>query len=315
MRTGGVRAESVSRLHTVSYWFRRGAVGANVRAMWREQFFVPGDLGELAGYRAGAGPRVLVLHGGPGLSMDYLDGLVDELFGRYEVAVFQQRGLAPSTENGPFTVARAVADVAAVLTALGWERSLLLGHSWGGHLAMHVAVSRPELLSGVVALDPLGAADDGGLAAFGEALTARAAPERRTRLAELHALPDEEATEADHLELLDIVWQGYFANPALAGPLPSTRASPAASAGLWADLVPLMPTLAVGLSAVELPMSFIGCTGSPIPVEAVRHTADLAPHAELEVLEGVGHFPWLEQKGLVVAAVDRLARRADMIPT
>jgi len=97
--------------------------------------------------------------------------------------------------------------------------------------------------------------------------------------------------------------------------LPSTRASPAASAGLWADLVPLMPTLAVGLSAVELPMSFIGCTGSPIPVEAVRHTADLAPHAELEVLEGVGHFPWLEQKGLVVAAVDRLARRADVIPT
>src|SRR4051794_13113091 len=116
--------------------------------MRKTPFSAAGDRGELAGYRAGAGPRVLVLHGGPGLSMDYVEGLVGELVGHYEVAVFQQRGLAPSAENGPFTIPRAVADVAQVLKGLGWERSLLLGHSWGGHLALHVAVSRPELLAG-----------------------------------------------------------------------------------------------------------------------------------------------------------------------
>ena len=278
--------------------------------MRKAPFSVPGDHGELAGYRAGAGPRLLVLHGGPGLSMDYLEGLVGELADRYEVAVFQQRGLAPSTEDGPFTMVRAVADVAEVMKGLGWERSLLLGHSWGGHLALHVAVARPELLSGVVALDPVGAADDGGLGAFGEELTAHAPPERRERLDELQAVPDDEATVADHLEVLGIVWRGYFADPDAAPAMPTTRVSPAAAAGLWAEMVTLMPTLAAGLRTVELPLALVGCAGSPIPVDAVRRTADLAPQAELEVLDGVGHFPWLEQPGLVVDAVDRLARRA-----
>jgi pimeloyl-ACP methyl ester carboxylesterase len=280
--------------------------------MRKVRFSVSADPGELVGYRAGAGAPVLLLHGGPGLSMDYLEGLVVELADHYEVAVFQQRGLPPSTGEGPFTIARAVADVAAILEGLGWERSLLLGHSWGGHLALHLAVSRPELLAAALALDPVGAADDGGLAAFSEALTARAAPEQRDRLEQLQAIPDDEATEGDHLELMGIVWPGYFAHPDSAPALPSIRACPAASAGLWAELVALMPTLAVELEATQLPMTLVGCTGSPIPVEAVRRTADLAPRAELEVFEGVGHLPWLEQPGLVVAAMDRLARRADV---
>jgi pimeloyl-ACP methyl ester carboxylesterase len=241
--------------------------------------------------------------------MDYLDGLVDELVERFEVAVFQQRGLAPSTEAGPFTVERAVADVAAVLDQLGWQQVLLLGHSWGGHLAFHVTVLHPDRFAGVVALDPLGAADDGGLFAFNEALVSRVAPEARARVEELMALPDDEASEADGLELMGLVWPGYFASTAAAPPVPSMRIGAEASAGLWADLIGRMPELAAALPAVSVPMTLIGCAGSPIPVEAVKRTARLVPHAEFEVFEDVGHFPWFEQPGLVVAAVDRLARR------
>ena len=80
-------------------------------------------------------------------------------------------------------------------------------------MALHVAVSRPELLAAVMALDPVGAADDGGLTGFSEALTARAAPERRERLEQLHAIPDAEATEADHLELMRIVWPWVLRPP------------------------------------------------------------------------------------------------------
>jgi pimeloyl-ACP methyl ester carboxylesterase len=37
-----------------------------------------------------------------------------------------------------------VADVIRVLDDLGWEQPTVAGHSWGGHLAMHVAVSHPQ---------------------------------------------------------------------------------------------------------------------------------------------------------------------------
>ena len=150
--------------------------------MERRPFMVPTDSGELAGWVCGAGPRVLAVHGGPGLSFDYLDDVVAELAGGYEVATYQQRGLAPSTERGEFTVAEAVADVAAVLDGLGWETAYLVGHSWGGHLVFHAAVSIPGRLAGVLAVDPLGAVGDGGADEFGAAKLARLSEASRERV-------------------------------------------------------------------------------------------------------------------------------------
>ena len=51
-----------------------------------------------------------------------------ELCTRYQVAPYQQRGLAPSVENGEFTAAEAVADIAAVLDGVGWDTPYLMGH-------------------------------------------------------------------------------------------------------------------------------------------------------------------------------------------
>ena len=66
--------------------------------MTREPF----RAGALGGWVEGDGPPVLLLHGGPGLSFDYLDWLADEIGPGYRVAAFQQRGLEPSTVDGPF---------------------------------------------------------------------------------------------------------------------------------------------------------------------------------------------------------------------
>lgn len=96
--------------------------------MERTPFTVATCSGELSGWVAGAGPRVLAIHGGPGMNFDYLDDAVAELAAHYQVATYQQRGLAPSTEQGEFTVAEAVADIEAVLDGLGWDTAYLMGH-------------------------------------------------------------------------------------------------------------------------------------------------------------------------------------------
>src|SRR5690348_9216209 len=134
--------------------------------MERTLFTAETDSGPLSGWIAGNGPRVLAIHGGPGMSYNYLDDAVEELATRYQVATFQQRGLPPSTENGEFTVAEAVADIVAVLDGLGWDTAHLMGHSWGGHLVFHAAVDVPGRLDGVLSVDPLGAVGDGGMEAF-----------------------------------------------------------------------------------------------------------------------------------------------------
>ena len=51
-------------------------------------------------------------------------------------------------------------DALVVLDAFGIERAWVVGHSWGGHLALHLLTAHPDRLLGVVCVDPLPASPD-----------------------------------------------------------------------------------------------------------------------------------------------------------
>ena len=110
----------------------------------------------------GPGPAAIFLHGGPGIGAEHIIGLVEEVDGLVNGVLPQQRGLYPSTLEGPRDVETHVADEIALLDQLGWERAWLIGHSWGGHLAMHIAVAHPEQVTGLILIETLGAVPDGG---------------------------------------------------------------------------------------------------------------------------------------------------------
>jgi pimeloyl-ACP methyl ester carboxylesterase len=180
---------------------------------------VPG--GVIAASQTGSGtPPVLILHGGPGLS-DYTAPLVGELEDAFSVIRFQQRGLRPSTTSGPFDVDQHVADAIAVLDAADTDQAYVIGHSWGGHLAMHLAAQHQNRLLGLVAVDPLGAVGDGGESDLDRILAERVPPELAARAQELdqRAMAGE-GTAEDALEGLAIVWPGYFSSPDKTSPMP-----------------------------------------------------------------------------------------------
>jgi pimeloyl-ACP methyl ester carboxylesterase len=267
---------------------------------------VPG--GVLRGWVSGAGLPVLLLHGGPGLSYEYLDSLGDELGSGYRVAAYQQRGLAPSTAEGPFEIAREVADARAVLDALGWARSWVVGHSWGGHLLLHLATAAPDRLLGGLAVEALGGVGDGGMAEFEATMLERTPPADRRRAQEL----DERGmagsgTADDVLESLRLVWPAYFASRDDVMAFPSMRPSVPAYSGLLASAEAELPRLEAALPAIGVPIGIVAGAESPMPVEgAAAATARAIPGAWLEVVEGAGHFPWYERPGCVRDALERL---------
>ena len=69
-----------------------------------------------------------------------------------------------------------------MLDHLGWDRAWLIGHSWGGHLAMHIAVAHPERVAGLILLETLGAVPDGGSSELVANMVARLTPEERAEL-------------------------------------------------------------------------------------------------------------------------------------
>ena len=280
-------------------------------AMERTPFTVATETGELSGWVTGEGPRVLAIHGGPGMNYDYLDDAVMELATRYQVATFQQRGLAPSTERGEFTVAEAVQDVAAVLDGLGWDTAYLMGHSWGGHLAFHVAVGIPERLAGVLSVDPLGAVGDGGAEAFGAEILARVpeASRERARLLDEKDTAGESTPEED-LEAFSLVWASYFAVAHDAPPMPHVEFSQPANQGLWADLQARLPELDSSLASIAVPFGVLVGELSPMPPSAGTDSAERIPGAWSHVEPGAGHFVWHEAPGCLLAAMDRLVAEA-----
>jgi pimeloyl-ACP methyl ester carboxylesterase len=270
-------------------------------------FSAPAAGGVLSGWVAGEGQPVLVLHGGPGLTYTYADDVAAELLPAFRVANFQQRGLPPSVEDGPFTIEQALADVVAVLDHLGWDRAYVVGHSWGGHLAFHVAVALPDRLLGVLAIDPLGAVGDGGMAAFEAAMFARTPDTDRQRAKELDEQSMKgESTEAEGLEGLRLVWPAYFADPSSAPPMPPLRMSMRATA-LFEDIVTQLPALEKALPKVRVPLGALVGAQSPMPPdEAGLASAARVPGGWGISIPDAGHFPWIESPGCVASAMSRL---------
>jgi pimeloyl-ACP methyl ester carboxylesterase len=261
----------------------------------------------IAGRRAGAGPPVLLLHGGPGLGFDYLRDLADELAQENDVAWYQQRGLAPSAADGPYTVAADVEDARRVLDALGWERAYAVGHSWGGHLALHVAEAMPERLLGVLAVDPLGPVGDGRWPEFDEEMLRRTPEPVRARARELDELATAGAADDElALEGMRLAWPAYFAEPERAPPMPELRIASRRSAEMGRSILAALPALEAGLPQIRVPVGFVHGSRSPMPLAASTDGAERIPGAWVDVVEGAGHFVWVEAPGAVLASLRRL---------
>ena len=244
---------------------------------------------------------------------DYLADLAAELSDVVTVTRYQQRGLAPSVVAGDRTVEGHVADAVAVLDALGWDKAWVIGHSWGGHLAMHLAVAHPDRLLGMVAFDALGAVPDGGGEALGENLMRALTDEQRAWVEEYSKREEAgEGTAAESLEVLRVLWPYYYGDPASAPPMPDLQMDLEGHLITWPSIQSHFDagTLERGLPQLRMPALVLHGGASPIPASEAERTAALIPGVSLRILPGIGHFAWIEEPGSVRRELEALLAAA-----
>lgn len=101
---------------------------------------------------------VLGLHGGPGLTHDYILPLVDLARFGYQVVLYDQLGCGKSEipkNIGLFTVERAVEEVEGVRQGLGLGRIHLFGSSYGGLLAIAYALKYQKNMLSLITMGGL----------------------------------------------------------------------------------------------------------------------------------------------------------------
>ncbi len=103
--------------------------------------------------KEGNGIPCIYLHGGPGYwSKSFQDTAGNLLAEKLEMIYLDQRGCGRSevSPNGDYSLDRLLLDLEEVRHHYGFEQWYVMGHSFGGILAIHYAEHFPERVKGII---------------------------------------------------------------------------------------------------------------------------------------------------------------------
>jgi proline iminopeptidase len=244
--------------------------------------------------RVGAGPPVVVLHGGPGAHHDYLLPGFDALASGRELIYYDQRGggRSPVERSVPVGWREHVADLEALRRHWGLERLTLAGYSWGGLLGMLYAVQCPARVERLALISPApawrAARDE-----YERRFSARTmTPGLQAARAALRASGLRERDPAAHAaRLFELAVAGYFHDPSRATGLTPFRITERTRAEVWQSLGDF--DLRPALRRLALPALVLHGDDDPIPWQTARETADCLG-AGFHLVKDCGHVPYVE---------------------
>lgn len=256
-------------------------------------------------------PTMLVLHGGPGFDHTYFKPALSALADTAQVVYLdlrcQGRSGRPPVET--CTLEQMADDVAAFCKALGIDRPIVLGHSAGGFVALHLALRHPDVVGRLILVDTAAASADTGdaMATLEErhGSDARAAAER---------MFGGDFSEPAMNDFMRLVFPAYVCDPTrirAVGEVVGRCAFNPVVAGYYFQHRAALYDVRAQLDQIQVPtLVMVGDYDWLTPPSASRAIAARIPQAELSVIPNAGHFAFLEQLDLWTRIVRDFATAA-----
>ena len=164
------------------------------------------------------GDTVVVLHGGPGFTMDYFADDLSPLAQRHTLIFYDQRGSGRSSlvsDSASLDAQRFGDDLEVVRRHFGITRVTLLGHSWGAAVAALFAIRYPERVQRLLLVGPIPARRAGVVETF-RALDAGRDSVTRRRMGEWQAVRRDNPGDAAACRAYYVLWfTPFFADSAV----------------------------------------------------------------------------------------------------
>lgn len=267
--------------------------------------YITVDEGKLFYQTLGKGEAIIVLHGGPGLDQSYLLPQMERLAKNHQVIFYDQRGsgklLQTKMEPAYINLEQFTKDLEAVRAKFGIKKFILLGHSWGGMLAMNYATTYPEHVSKLILLNSA-PADFKGMLAFLNEFNRRTLP----ILAKIKPLMDyalfEKLNDKQISDVYRTAFVVYFFNPLNVEKLSLNMNATSAQSGfkvmqLMSQTTTMKPNLNLlsKLHSIRAPTLIIHGKEDIIPLWTANEIKEAIPDSKMVVLEACGHFPYIEK--------------------
>jgi proline iminopeptidase len=250
----------------------------------------------------GSGAPVIFLSGGPGFNVDYMIPVADFIPASYQRVFYEQRGTGRSrlatitAEN--MTLQHAVDDVEALRIHLKQDRLFLIGHSWGGQLAMAYAAAGPERVDRLILLGSGGPTLE-FYSWFPDNIQMRLRPEDLEAARYWNEAP-KRGVDPDKaaLERIRAFAPGYFFDRAkglaFASQVQDGSLKAQVFTVLFADLAKNYD-LREGLRRLDRPVLIVQGHQDPIGDKTAEDIHGLIKSSVLKYINKSGHFPWVEQ--------------------
>ncbi|HEY7195191.1 MAG TPA: alpha/beta hydrolase [Gemmatimonadales bacterium] len=259
----------------------------------------------------GRGYPLVLMHGGPGLDHSTLSSL-QPLADRFTLIFYDHRANGRSSGSATsMTWDNLTADADALRQMLGFKDWAVLGHSFGGHVALEYALRYPDRVSHLMLMDT------GGDAWWIQQNAADVLAKRGYRPATVEAARRFYNGQLTPDEVVKTIWKfanAYFYRFNPLGLVPAFRIKRRPEAHVFA-----FSKLLTGWSVMDrlrdISVPTLVCAGRHdflFPPEHQAILADRLPHAQLEIVECAGHNPHDEQTGAVLKIMKRFLATAGL---
>lgn len=249
----------------------------------------------------GTGEPLFILHGGPGFSHDYFLPHLEPLSDEIKLVLFDQRGMGRSSvdlDSTSFSLDLLIEDIEALRQKLEFDKIHLMGHSWGGILAMHYAITYPESLSSLILCNSMPATPE-----FDDLLGENFARiYERQNMADLEPLQQKIEAGSRDITIQQRLIQLHF-RPSFYDTSDVNKLHLNLSENFFKtqELLPFLapheePTpLLPQLENLHNPVLIIRGEIEAIPIEADRKLKETFSDARLVTISQSGHFPFIEK--------------------
>jgi len=255
----------------------------------------------------GFGQPLLLINGGPGFPSTHFEPLAKDLayICRRQVIVFDQRGtgqtIIPKPDTTNVNLDKLIEDIEDLRMHLNFESWAVLGHSFGGILAMYYATQHPDRISAMV-LSASAGVDISFLDHYNANILSHLSPMARDSL----AYWDRQASNGADRTVVSrnrfrLMASAYVYNPVNAPTLADMmtvpgRYHPEINGLMWRDLNRRKYDFAPSLTRFFAPTLILQGRQDPLGDETAMRIKKAVPYAELVWLNECGHYLWLDQR-------------------